>query len=62
MKPLGNILHSIHYIFLMCRQNSPRLSDMLGVCKSLNISYYLVTADVLILSLIWTGGHHRDRK
>lgn len=61
MIPWGNILHTIHYIFLMWHGKSPQRSDILGLCESLNISY-LVTADVLILSLIWTGGHYRDRK
>lgn len=61
IKPRGNILHTIHYIYLMCRQNSPEPPHFLAVYKSLNI-YYLVLADVLIVSLIWTGGRHRDTK
>lgn len=62
MNAWGNTLHTIHYIFLMWHEKSPRRTDILGICERLNISYYLVTADGLVLSLIWTGGHYWDRK
>lgn len=62
MNSWGNILHTIHYIFIMWHGMSPQRSDILGVWERLNISYYLVTADVLILTLIWAGGHYQDRK
>lgn len=58
----GNTLHTIHYIFLMWHRKSPRRADVSGICESLNIFYYLVTADGLVLSLIRTGGDYRDRK